>query len=199
MISAFQSRSRKPFSLLEPLRSSTHTHTHTHTHTRTCMWNQKVNAFLQDIHPIPVSLPLWQPTSSSRHSTLPASLTLASASSVPLSSSSLKPRKEQRKEKSKKDMKKDTSSDDEWEYHGMKKQRNHSLPSPPSLPASSLDTRAPSSEPTPKEYQCPLCPFTCTAYIGLFGHQRSPKTLLRLDLSLTEAEATSTLLSSIRK
>ena len=140
-----------------------------------CMWNQQVNAFLQDLHPIPVSLPLWQPTSSSRHSTLPASLTLASASSVPLSSSSLKPRKEQRKEKSKKDMKKDTSSDDEWEYHGMKKQRNHSFPSPPSLPASSLDTRAPSSEPTPKEYQCPLCPFTCTAYIGLFGHQKIHK------------------------
>ena len=140
-----------------------------------CVWNQQVNAFLQDLHPIPVSLPLWQPTSSSRHSTLPASLTLAPASSVPLSSSSLKPRKEQRKEKSKKDMKKDTSSDDEWEYHGMKKQRNHSFPSPPSLAASSLDTRAPSSKPTPKEYRCPLCPFTCTAYIGLFGHQKIHK------------------------
>ena len=147
---------------------------------RACVWKQQVNAFLQDLHPIPVSLPLWQQTSSSRHSSLPASLTLppGSSSSVPLSSSSsVKPRKEQRKGKSKKDMKKDMSSDDEseWEYHGMKKQRNHSFPSPPSLAASSLDTRAPSSKPKPKEYQCPLCPFTCTAYIGLFGHQKIHK------------------------
>ena len=38
---------------------------------RACMWNQKVNAFLQDLHPIPVSLPLWQPTSArSFHSTI---------------------------------------------------------------------------------------------------------------------------------
>ena len=36
-----------------------------------CVWNQKVNAFLQDLHPIPVSLPLWQQTSSSRHSSTP--------------------------------------------------------------------------------------------------------------------------------
>ena len=148
-----------------------------------CMWNQKVNAFLQDLHPIPVSLPLWQPTSSSRHSSLPTALTSVpenSSSSVLLSSlssssSSVKPCKEQRKEKNKKDKKKDMSSDDEWEYHGMGKQRNHSFPSPPSLAASSLDTRAPSSKPKPKEYQCPLCPFTCTAYIGLFGHQKIHK------------------------